>query len=126
MFYFLHYFTIFPLYSHFLHYFCIFIHSKNLLLHIFSSCLIRISRHMPLGFPPDSFLFFVCFNKKTLQNIIFAEFLNVLIYFLRYSYAYNKNALYPFTASYTSALLLTSYGACILSTATPLSITSIP
>ena len=41
-------------------------------------------------------------------------------------YAYNKNALYPLTASYTSALLLTSYGACMLSTATPLSITSIP
>ena len=37
-----------------------------------------------------------------------------------------RNASYPFSASNTSALLVTSMGACIESTATPLSITSIP
>ena len=41
-------------------------------------------------------------------------------------YASRRNALYALYASYTSALLVTSHGECMLSTATPLSITSIP
>ena len=45
---------------------------------------------------------------------------------LTHFYASSKNALYALYASYTSALLVTSHGACILSTATPLSMTSIP
>ncbi len=37
-----------------------------------------------------------------------------------------RNALYAFLASYTSALLESSYGECMLCSATPLSITSMP
>ena len=41
-------------------------------------------------------------------------------------YMFFKNALYPLYASYTSALLVISHGACMHSTATPLSMTSMP
>lgn len=42
------------------------------------------------------------------------------------TYIFFKNATYPLYASYTSALLVTSQGACIDNTATPLSMTSMP
>ena len=48
--------------------------------------------------------------------------IDTLVYFYFISF---KNALYPRYTSYTSDLLVTSYGACIDRTATPLSITLI-
>ncbi len=43
-----------------------------------------------------------------------------------YPNIFSRNTTYPFFTSYTSALLVISQGACIFSTATPQSMTSMP